>query len=107
MTQRNIVRTLGIVIAAILAVLMVLIFVPFHAALSIDEGGTVGELRVNNRFVLAPGDCVIATWSVEGVQAIYINNVPTTGQNEQQICTTLDSMQTLRITTSQNIDLTY
>jgi hypothetical protein len=47
--------------------------------------------------VLNAGDCTVLSWSVENVNAVYLDGAPVTGQDSRQICPNATTTYTLRV----------
>ncbi|PKO22254.1 MAG: hypothetical protein CVU38_10390 [Chloroflexi bacterium HGW-Chloroflexi-1] len=53
-----------------------------------------------DRYTLAPGECTTLHWQVEDVQAVYLNDSPTTGREDRQICPAQTMVYKLRTVNS-------
>jgi lysophospholipase L1-like esterase len=89
---------LGACLVGLILVFM-LVFSP-PAVLDTTEGAATIHLSANRSTVVLPGDCVQVQWEAGSIRSIRINDAPTVGAGEQEICITTepDSMPTLRIT---------
>jgi len=61
------------------------------------------------RYTLAPGECTTLHWNVENVQAVYLNDSPTTGNESRTICppqTTVYKLRTVSETGTQERTIT-
>jgi len=53
-----------------------------------------------DRYSLAPNECTTLHWQVEDVQAVYLNDSPTTGSENRQICPAQTTVYRLRTVSS-------
>lgn len=53
------------------------------------------------------GECITVSWQVENITAVYLNNTPTVGQGENEVCVFAESQPTLSITTQDGTKLDY
>lgn len=63
--------------------------------------------RADHAMVAAPGGCVMVFWQVDGIQAVYINGVPTVGEGFQRICVDETTMPVLRVAFADNTASEY
>ena len=50
-----------------------------------------------DRTALNAGGCAILSWSVDNVNAVYLDGAPVTGQDSRQVCPTATTIFTLRV----------
>ena len=54
------------------------------------------NLRADSNSIYS-GDCTIIRWDVDNIKAVYFENQPTTGHNNQQVCPTGTTTCTLLV----------
>ena len=50
-----------------------------------------------DRYQLRPGECTTLHWSVANVQAVFLDDVPVTGQGTRVVCPTVATAYVLRV----------
>ena len=72
---------------------------------------TENEAQINFRSdrgaVVFSGECVTVSWSVENIQAVYLNKLPTVGQGEETVCVYSVAQPTLSVTTQDGTEVDY
>jgi len=97
--------------ALYLHVLALLIVVAISAAMVLVPGGRAINAALNNssislsvdrQTVFAAGDCVRFQWRVEGVREVYLDDNPTVGEGDQQVCLQAETSPVLRVVLPDN-----
>ncbi len=70
---------------------------PTRTATSIATRPAWASLFWADRYSLAPGECTVLHWNLEGVTAVYLNGVPVTGAEDRQECPAQTTIYTLRV----------
>lgn len=64
----------------------VLAFAPIGQRVDLAENGAQIKLESERRWVVNANDCVTLSWQMEGIQAVYLNEEGTTGENTATYC---------------------
>jgi len=94
-------KALGLFLAALAVILFAFVYVALAPAprLVADDGPVHIDFAADRANVMFPGDCVKVRWQVGGIRTVHINDEPTVGEGEQDICVTPapESMPTLHL----------
>jgi len=80
-----------------LAVLALVPMVPFSQTTPVNVGSATGSVTVADQVVWSLDVCVDLSWAVEGVRAIYVNEVGVPGEGSRAVCLREEGQPTLRV----------
>ena len=85
-------RNLLLVLIAVLVILLVLAIIGTPAPkIATTFGGATVDLRADRAWVLVPGQCVAASWNLEGIKSLYIDGEGKIGWGEESYCPSLEA----------------
>lgn len=82
------------------------LFIPAPLVIEAQEAGGTIYFSANRGVVFAPNDCVTLRWSVEDIQAVYLNEQAQTGSGEEQFCLAQEQ-PALRVIFQDDSEQTY
>ncbi len=92
---------------AILAILILLVItVLIIDPVPVEKHLSIGDARIsfsgNRSLIAAPGNCITASWQVDGIKAVYLNDQGVVGSGQQSLCLQRDSRPALRVVLLDN-----
>lgn len=103
--RRSAFLLIGVALAIFAGIALVLNLPP--PDISTTEGEALINFRADRGAVLFSGDCVDVSWQVENIAAVYINNLPTVGEGERNVCVYAASPPTLNVTLQDGTEIDY
>ena len=93
-----------VLIAVLVTFLVVVIASTPAPQIEAGFGGATVDLRADRAWVFVPGQCVTVSWSLEGIQSLYIDGGGKIGWGEESFCPSLDATSPIFEITAQNGD---
>lgn len=87
--------------------IVLLLTSPGTLQISDQVGDATVNFTVSRAWVSDKAECVLASWQVEGIQGVYINDHGTTGNDSRQICLAQDGQPALRVVFPDDTENTY
>jgi hypothetical protein len=71
---------------ACFAVIMIVHLQTPPLVLNDSRGGATVQVVADRNRLVVPGECLHLTWQAEGIQAIFLNDAPTVGSGDRELC---------------------